>query len=40
MNDRSFTARVVTTAPVHLGSGEVGLATDLPLLRTVPRKVV
>lgn len=33
MNDRSFTAQVVTTAPVHLGSGEVGLATDLPLLR-------
>jgi CRISPR/Cas system CSM-associated protein Csm3 (group 7 of RAMP superfamily) len=33
MNDRSFTAQLVTTAPVHLGSGETGLATDLPLLR-------
>jgi CRISPR/Cas system CSM-associated protein Csm3 (group 7 of RAMP superfamily) len=33
MNDRSFMADLVTTAPVHLGSGEGGLATDLPLLR-------
>lgn len=33
MNDRSFTADLVTTGPVHVGSGETGFATDLPLLR-------
>lgn len=33
MNDRSFTAHLVTTAPVHLGGGEDGIAADLPLLR-------
>lgn len=33
MNDRVFTARLVTTAPLHPGSGDAGLATDLPILR-------
>ena len=33
MNDRIFTADLVTTGPVHLGTGETGFATDLPLLR-------
>lgn len=33
MNDRCFTAVLVATGPLHLGSGEGGFATDLPLLR-------
>lgn len=33
MNDRCFTALLAATGPLHLGSGEIGIATDLPLLR-------
>jgi CRISPR/Cas system CSM-associated protein Csm3 (group 7 of RAMP superfamily) len=33
MNDRVFTARLVARSPLHVGSGDAGLATDLPLNR-------
>ncbi len=33
MNDRAFTARLVARSPLHMGAGDAGLATDLPLNR-------
>lgn len=33
MNDRVFTARLVARSALHVGSGDAGLATDLPLNR-------
>jgi CRISPR-associated RAMP protein (TIGR02581 family) len=33
MNDRFIIAKLKTTAPVHVGSGDNGIAADLPLLR-------
>ncbi len=39
MNDRTLTARLVTTAPLHAGSGDPGIATDLPVARDAGGRV-